>query len=247
MGNNWLGWQVCRWLLERGERIVGAALHPEKKRKYCNEILTNLPSNVPVFQGNRLKNPETINKVKSLNPDIGISILFDYILKGSFINIFPERCINLHPAYLPFNRGQYPNVWSIVEGTLAGTTLHYIDEGIDTGNIIAQKEVQVEPVDTGESLYKKLEQASLELFKEAWPNILENRVPGVEQYKGNGTYHRKRDVEDIDEIDLEKEYSAQHLINILRARTFAPYKGAYFKSGNRKVYMRLHLEYGEED
>ncbi len=69
---------------------------------------------------------------------------------------------------------------------------------------------------------------------------------GIRAAKEAGTYHRTRDVEGVDEIELDKTYVASDLINILRARTFPPYKGAYFIINGRRIYMRLHLEYGEE-
>src|SRR5205823_2904000 len=157
-----------------------------------------------------------------------LSVLFDYILSGKFLALFPRGCLNLHPALLPYNRGEYPNVWSIVEGTPSGVTLHYIDEGIDTGDIIAQKAVPVDPVDTGETLYRKLEQASVVLFKETWPHVCAGRAPRIPQILTTGTQHKRRDVETIDEIDLNRSYIAGDLINILRSRTFPPYRGAYF-------------------
>ena len=120
-----------------------------------------------------------------------------------------------------------------------------ISEG--TGDIIAQQEVPVEPIDTGETLYRKLERASLTLFQETWPLIKAGRAPRIPQNKGVGTYHRTRDVESIDKIQLDQQYKARDLINILRARTFPPYKGAYFEVGGKRVYMYLRLEYGEED
>jgi methionyl-tRNA formyltransferase len=180
-------------------------------------------------------------------PDIGLSVLFDHILKPDFIEIFPQGVINLHPSYLPYNRGQYPNVWSIVDGTPAGVTLHYINEDIDTGDIIAQREVEVEPVDTGESLYRKLEHACVELFKITWPNIKSGKAPRNPQSTNAGTYYVTRDVDKIDEIDLDGTYTARELIDILRARTFPPYGGAYFRQGNHKVSIRVQLEYLDEE
>jgi len=247
MGNNWLGWKVLEWIVEQGEEVVGLAVHPPEKQKYGDELRTvaDLPGK-RVFDARRLKGEDTQRQVRNLNPDIGVSVLFDYILKPSFLDIFDGEVINLHPAYLPYNRGQYPNVWSIVDGTPAGTTLHYIDPEIDTGDIIARKSVDVEPVDTGKTLYEKLEQASLELFKETWPAIAFGKVSRVEQRKEEGTYHRTADVEEIDEIDLDEKYTARDLINILRARTFPPHESAYFEEEGEKVYVRVDLEYGEE-
>jgi methionyl-tRNA formyltransferase len=248
MGNNWLGLKVLEWLDEQGEEIVGLSVHPSPKRKYGDEILSvaDLP-NGRVFDARSLEDGKALDRIRELDPDIGISVLFDYILRPPFLDLFDESVINLHPGYLPYNRGQYPNVWSIVEGTPAGTTLHYIDPEIDTGDIIARKGVNVEPIDTGQTLHTKLEQASFELFKDAWPAISSGSVSRVEQEKEEGTYHRSDDVEEIDEIDLDASYKARDLINILRARTFPPHESAYFEENGKKVYIRVDLEYGKQE
>jgi methionyl-tRNA formyltransferase len=163
------------------------------------------------------------------------------VVNSDFIRLFPKGCINLHPALLPHNRGRFPNIWSIVSKTPAGVTIHYIDEGIDTGDVIAQKEVPVEVTDTGASLYRRLEIEGLELFKATWPAIQAGTASRSPQAAGSGSYHRARDVESIDEIDLQKSYRAEDLINVIRARTFPPHRGAYFMHEGRKIYLRLEL------
>ena len=242
LGNNLVGWQILKWLKEQGDEIVGLVIHPPTKQQYTSEILqvARLPEE-RIFLGSQLPKPEVMASVRKLAPDIGLSVLFDYILKPEFLSIFPQGMVNLHPAYLPYNRGQYPNVWSIIEGTPAGVTLHYIDDRIDMGDIIAQKEVPVELVDTGETLYRKLEQASITLFQETWSLIKSGGAPRIPQSGASGTYHRTQDVEAIDKIDLNGTYAARDLINILRARTFPPYKGAYIRQQGRKIYLRLQL------
>lgn len=247
LGNNWVGWQVVKWLGEQNEEIVGLVMHPPEKQKYGDEILKSADVDpAHIFDGSQLRQRETLEAIHALNPDIGLSILFDYILKPEFLTLFASGVVNLHPAYLPYNRGQYPNVWSIIEGTPAGVTLHYIDPGIDTGDVIAQLQVPIEPVDTGETLYRKLEKACVDLFKEIWPKIRLGQAPRIPQSEDEGTYHRTKDVKNIDCIDLDRTYSARELIDILRARTFPPYPGAYFTHEGRKVYLRLQLLYEDQ-
>ena len=244
LGNNWVGWQVAHWLREQNDQIVGLVIHPPHKRKYGDEIIRSARvSPAHIFDGARLRQPKVLQAIKALRPDIGLSVLFGYILRPEFLDLFPAGVVNLHPAYLPYNRGAYPNVWSIVERTPAGVTLHYIDAGVDTGDIIAQRQVLTEPVDTGETLYRKLEQACVELFKETWPLIRSGRAPRIPQGRQEGTYHRTQDVERIDHIDLDRTYTARELIDIIRARTFSPYLGTYFIHQRRKVYLRMQLLY----
>lgn len=243
MGNNLVALEVLKWLKDRNENIVGLVVHPPGKRKYGEEIIhiSGLPTEL-VFSGTEINQTNFLAKMRELKPDIILSIFFGYILGKELIQIPGKGCINLHPAYLPYGKGQYPNVWSIVEETPAGATLHYVDEGIDTGDIIAQKEVIVDFADTGETLYRKLEKACLELFKENWEAIKKGTNKRISQPIG-GTYHTTTDIREIDEIRLDKMYKARFLINTLRARTFPPHESAYVVlDDGRKIYIRVSLE-----
>jgi methionyl-tRNA formyltransferase len=243
LANNWVGWRIVQHLKENNEEIVGLVVHPSGKRKYGDEIIevAKLDS-ACIFQGDQLRRPDVIQSIRQKKPDIGISALFGYILRRELLDSCPAGCINIHSALLPYNRGAFPNVWSIVEGTPAGVTIHYIDEGIDTGDIISQQEVVVEPTDTGATLYRKLQETAVVLFEATWPLIRSGRAPRIAQSKSNGTYHRVRDTDSIDEIDVGRTYKGRELIDIIRARTFPPYPGAYMRLGDRKVYLRLQLD-----
>ena len=242
--NNWAGWQVAEWLSNRQESIVGVVMHSEERRKYGNEIIraTGIPES-EVIDGSRLQDESVLRKLRSLGADMAVSVFFGHIVKREFIDIFPRGVLNLHPALLPYNRGAYPNVWSIIDGTPAGVTLHYIDEQVDTGDIVAQKPVVVEPLDTGGTLYRKLEQACLDLFRDAWPLVLSGAAKRQPQIRGAGTSHRVKDVEQVDELDLDRTFTGRELINILRARTCPPYQGAYFRANGRKVFVSIDLRY----
>jgi len=247
LGNNWLGWQVLQWLRQEGEEIAGLVVHPPGGRKCGDEIIQSAGLDAArIFDGSQLRQSNIIEAIRNLKPEIGLSVLFGYILRREFLNLMPAGCVNVHPALLPYNRGAYPNVWSIIEGTPAGVTIHYIDQRVDTGDLIAHHPVVVEPVDTGESLYRKLEHAAFDLFKETWPLISSGQVSRMPQNKTQGTHHFVRDVERIDEIDLARMYNARELIDVIRARTFSPYPGAYFRHDGRKVYLRLQLFYEEQ-
>jgi methionyl-tRNA formyltransferase len=244
MANNWVGWKIAQYLTEQGDEIAGVVLHSESKRRYGQEIMdaTQVDKQF-VLDGAQLTQPETFAKIKQLSADIALSIFFGHILRPPLLEMFDGNVVNLHPAYLPYNRGAYPNVWSIVDGTPAGATLHYVDESVDTGDIIAQQNVEVEPVDTGASLYEKLEHACVELFQATWPMIRSGSAPRMRQSAHDGTAYRMRDVERIDFIDLDEKMRAGDLINILRARTFPPHRGAYYEQDGKRVYLGLNLEY----
>lgn len=244
-GNNQLAVRCLQALGTEGRELVALVLHPPERRRHGDELvrLTGLPDE-RVFDASTLTEPETLQRLAALGADLGLSVLFGYRLGRELLELFPRGVLNLHPGLLPYNRGSYPNVWSIVDGTPAGVTLHWMDEGLDTGDIAAQREVAVEPTDTGESLYHRLEDAAVELLVREWPAMLAGTATRTAQPEG-GTCHRVADVEAIDHIDPERRYRAGELIDILRARTFPPHPGAYFVDGGRRIYLRLELLAGE--
>lgn len=242
LANNTLGWRIAKILRDNpDDTVVAAALPCAPHAKCRREILDAL--DLPpqrIIPGERINDPKVHEQVRPWQPDMILSVLFDTILKPETIALAPRGAINLHNSYLPYNRGNYANVWAIVNQTPAGATLHVIDGDIDTGPIIDRIEVPIDPKDTGQTLYHKIEHAAEDLFRNAWPKIKAGDHTLIDQKNDHPT-HKKRDVEKIDPIDPEKHYRAADLINILRARTFPPYPGAYIEIAGRKIYLRLQL------
>jgi methionyl-tRNA formyltransferase len=243
LGNNRVAVEVLRWLKEQGVEIAALVVHPEGKRRLAEELIdiANLPSS-RVLEATQLRDPQCLHQLRQWQPDLGLSVYFGYILKPELLELFPSGVINLHPSLLPYNRGAHTNVWSIIERTPAGVSLHYIDKGIDTGDLVAQREVEILPWDTGFTLYDKLEEAAVELLQENWPVIARGAVTRQPQPPGEGTSHTTRDVAQIDRIDLDRSYTGRELIDLLRARTFPPYRNAYFQENGRRIFLRLELD-----
>nr|WP_263326541.1 formyltransferase family protein [Neobacillus sp. Marseille-Q6967] len=124
--------------------------------------------------------------------DFIISYGYRYIIPKEVVDFYKDRIINLHISYLPWNKGADPNLWSFLEETPKGITIHYIDEGIDTGDIIVQKEIFFTGRETLATSYKTLSDEIEILFKETWPKIrskVHNRTPQT----GQGSYHKLKD------------------------------------------------------
>jgi methionyl-tRNA formyltransferase len=103
---------------------------------------------------------------------------------------FRGRSINLHISYLPYNRGADPNLWSFLEDTPRGVTIHYLDAHIDTGDIIAREEVEFNiETDTLRSTYRRLSEAIEALFCRVWPGVRAGTAKSLPQL----TYHRAGD------------------------------------------------------
>ena len=243
LANNRVGLEGLSILRDAGAGIEGLVVHAPKDGRRRDEIVAAaaLPPD-RVFDAPALRTPDGLERVRAIGAELAVSLFFGHILRQEFIDLFPKGVMNVHPALLPWNRGSYPNVWAIVDRTPAGATVHFIDAGVDTGDVIAQREVTVEPWDTGKTLYVRLEEACLSLLRGSFPAIARGEAPDRRPQPEGGTSHRARDVARIDEIVLDREYRARDLIDVLRARTFEPHPGAWFRTEDgAKVYLRLEL------
>jgi len=123
--------------------------------------------------------------------DFIISYGYRHIIGKPILDRFKDRAINLHISYLPWNRGADPNLWSFLDGTPKGVTIHFLDEGIDTGEIIAQRYLKYDFEDTLRTFYAKLSECIEDLFKKTWIYIREGKAKRYKQ----STYHNSRDKE----------------------------------------------------
>lgn len=124
--------------------------------------------------------------------DFIVSYGYRYIIPENVVDFYKNRLINLHISYLPWNKGADPNLWSFIDGTPKGVTIHYIDEGLDTGDIIAQEEVFFEVDETLSSSYQKLTFEIEKLFIESWP-IIRSWENNRDKQLGTGSFHRLQD------------------------------------------------------
>jgi methionyl-tRNA formyltransferase len=138
--------------------------------------------------------PQTIERDR---PELVVSHRYRHIIKPPLLRLVGDHAINLHISYLPWNRGADPNLWSWIEDTPKGVTIHYIDEGVDTGDIIAQREVEFEHGETLASSYARLETEMLRLFVEQWPRIRTGECDRRTQ-RGEGSMHRVADRQQIE-------------------------------------------------
>ncbi len=145
----------------------------------------------------KIQNKIDLEMVKLLQPSFIISFNYSHIIKKVVIDYMQGKVINLHTSYLPFNRGSSPNFFSFYDNTPKGVTIHFMDEGLDTGDILCQKELQFdEEKETFASSYNTLLAEIKELFKENWQLIKTGTLKPVKQ-EGPSTYHRMADLNAI--------------------------------------------------
>jgi len=245
LANGLVGLEVVKFLLEQGDEITSIVI-PGQNSDFDKEILKAAEvTDDAVFTGNTANNADFISHLESTTPDFILTIYWPWLLESNVIEK-ATNTVNFHPAPLPVNRGWYPHVHSIIDGSPLGVTLHQIDENADTGPIWAQKILELYPDEIASDVYKRLQDEMIKLFKDSWGAIKLGRINPVKQNKKDGNYHKKNEIDALDLIDMDKRYVAKDLINLLRARSFGDSGFAYFEAKGKKIYLKLSLD-GEKE
>jgi len=171
--------------------------------------------------------------IRQEKPDLIICVYYDQILKRPLLDIPPMGCINLHLALAEEYRGCYPTTWAIINGeTETGVTLHYMDEGIDTGPIISQAKVPIYEWDTGKDLYERCTRAGVALFESELQSILDGTNDRRPQSSTRRTLSYRRIFPSHEVTDMY-----HHGKNYIRALYFPPWPKPYVDIGGRKFYL----------
>lgn len=143
-----------------------------------------------------VRTEELLHTQSSLLTQVDFLVSFNYrhIIRKHVLDQFYRKSINLHIALLPWNRGADPNLWSFLDDTPKGVTIHYLDEGVDTGDVLVQEEITFGTEETLRSSYHKLDTMLENLFCENW-HIIRNGNIVVSKQQPGGSYHRLRDKE----------------------------------------------------
>lgn len=197
-------------------------------------------NNIKIIRKINVNDEKFIKFLRNEKIDLVVLAWWPEIVKKEAIESVKIGWINLHPSYLPFGRGKHAYFWAIIEKHPFGATIHFIDEGIDSGKILFQKEIPVNITDTGESLYRKGVDEVISLFKENCNKIMNLNFTSRIQKRG-GTHHFAKEIESISKIELNKKYIAGTLIDILRARSFDNGPSSYFYINGEKYYLKLKI------
>ena len=246
-GDRKISVDILTFILNQGIAPSLLFVSDPKHASHRKELITacDYLNSDSVINGTELRKSETIEKIAQEDLDYLICVHFPFIIPPDILRLPRTGVINLHPAYLPYNRGWNTPSWAIVENTPFGATLHFMEDTIDTGDIILQKELKIDTADTADSLYKKVLDLEIDIFKEAWPLLVNKKFLRKSQLIMNGTIHKKGDLESIQRIDLKKEISPEKLIDLLRGLTTNNInESAFFdKDGER---YRIHITIQKE-
>lgn len=234
LGSKQIGYQCLEYLIENAKKLDYNILGVLTNSRGENIKTLAQKAQIPV-----LNDLDAFLALKE-EVDIAISVQYHLILKKEHINKAKDITINLHMAPLPEYRGCNQFSFAIIDGKSEfGTTLHRLEEGIDSGDILFEKRFPMEQDIWVDQLYEKTFKASLELFQESLSKILANQykcTPQKELISERGTtLHYRKEIQEIKRIDLN--WSSEKIQSHIRATYFPGFEPPYTQIGNQKIYF----------
>ncbi len=227
-------------IVAAGHEVVCVVTQPDRPKGRGREVCFTpvkkaaLAHHIPVLAPTRIRTPEAVRQLSEYEADLFVVAAFGQILSPEILRMPPYGCINIHASLLPKYRGAAPIQRAILDGeTQTGVTIMQMDEGLDTGDMLARVIVPIQPADTADSLHDKLMEAGARLVVETIPLIREGKLIPEKQKDEDSTYAhmlRKSD----GKIDWDKD--AQTLERLVRGLDSWP--GAYtrFRGKNLKIW-----------
>ncbi len=253
IGTGEIGAPTLRALLNAEHEVAAVVTQPDKpvgreQRIESPPIKKEIAkTGIAILQPPRIKDPQAIEEVRRLTPDVIVVAAYGQILPREVLEIPHLACLNLHASLLPRWRGAAPIQAAIAAGdSETGITVMYMAEGLDTGDILLQRSVEILPNDTGGSLHDRLAQVAPEALLESLQLVAAANAPRIPQDNAFATYAPKLKREH-GQIDWSE--SAEAIERKIRA--YNPWPGAFMKvdGQNLKVFsasvVNLNGEPGE--
>ena len=229
MGAGEIGAPTLQALLNSEHEVVGVVTQPDKPVGR-SQLIEPPPikkalsgTNIPVLQPARIKDRQAIEEIRALRPDVMVVMAYGQILPRGVLEIPEIACLNLHASLLPRWRGAAPIQAAIAAGDREiGITVMYMDEGLDTGDILLQRTLDILPADTGGALHDRLAGVAPETLLESLDLLAKGKAPRTPQDNAVATYAPKLKRED-GKIDWSDPADAIER----KIRAFDPWPGAF--------------------
>jgi len=230
VGQGPFGEKVLEKLIERGEDVVGIFSPPDKRGEAMKALAEK--SSIPFFRPDLIKEPQVYEAYSKLKPELAILAFVTDILPEKLLAVPSLGTICYHPSILPRHRGASAINWAIIQGdTRTGLTIFWVDKEIDTGPILLQKEVDIQPDDTTGSLYfNKLFPMGVDATVSAVELIKQGKAPRTPQDESKATYEPPCD-DRVASVDFGK--AGKDINNLIRGCD--PQPGAYTTYKGKKI------------
>ncbi len=217
-------------IVDGGYDLIGVVTQPDRPKGRGKRLAAPpvkewaLERDIPVYQPEKVREPEFVETVRKLSPDLIVTAAFGQILPKTILDIPPLGCINVHASLLPKYRGASPIQQAIIDGEKeTGITIMYMDVGMDTGDIILQKKIEIGEDENSGQLHDRLARLGGEALREALKLFEGGQKPaGIPQNEEEATYCSKIE-KSMGEIDWNK--NLEEVRNLIRGLT--PWPGAF--------------------
>jgi methionyl-tRNA formyltransferase len=230
IGTGEIGLPVLRWLIRSDEHeLIGIVTQPDKpvgreQRIEAPPIKAAVAGKtVPVLQPKRIKAEEAVAEIPALAPEVILVMAYGQILPRPVLDIPQIACLNLHASLLPRHRGAAPIQAAIVAGDHeTGISVMYMDEGLDTGDVLLQKRIAIADDETGGSLHDRLAEIAPAALEEALTALRTGTAPRVPQDSSLATYAAK-----LEREDGRLDWTEPAALLERKIRAFNPWPGAF--------------------
>lgn len=227
-------------LIQSEHEVVAVVTQPDKPKGRGKKVQPTpvkevaAAHDIPVYQPVKVKDAAFIEVLESLKPDLIVVVAFGQILSKEILDLPPKGCVNVHASLLPKYRGAGPLYWPVINGEkTTGVTTMYMNEGLDTGDMILKKEIPIQEQDTAGSIHDKLSILGAEVLKETIDLIQIDRAPRQEQNHDEASYAPMLSKE-IGEIDWN--HDSEKIRNLIRGTNPWPVAYTYLQGQKMKVY-----------
>ena len=240
IGTGDIGVPTLQALLKSKDEVVGVVTQPDKPVGRA-QLVEPPPikkavaaTKLPVLQPPRIKERQAIEEIRALRPDVIAVIAYGQILPRDVLEIPKIACLNLHASLLPRWRGAAPIQAAIASGDReTGITVMYMDEGLDTGDILLQRTIDILPADTGGSLHDRLAEIAPEALFESLELLVQGAAPCIPQDNALATAAPK-----LSREHGQIDWSEPAAVIERKIRAFNPWPGAFMTvstNGTRKL------------
>lgn len=198
-------------IIKAGYEVAAVVTQPDKQKGRGKEVKMTpvkecaLRHGIPVFQPVKIKEPEAVAELEKYQADLFVVAAFGQLLSEEILNMPEYGCINIHASLLPAYRGAAPIQWAVLNGEKeSGVTIMQMDKGLDTGDMLLKRSVELSPKETGDSLHDKLMHLGAELIAEALPKLEKGELIPEKQKDELSSYAKKL-TKAMGQIDWSKD------------------------------------------